>query len=280
LGAVKFRLITEKLFGWDDTAKTQLDWIRAKSKHQIFLLDAAQSVRPADLPSELLGELVRAARITNRHYPLATQMRVQAGSDYVAYVRRILGPANTGVPQPVTREDFDGYDFRMFDSVTEMREEIRRKDAEAGLSRMLAGYAWEWKTKNDKTAYDIEIDGLLLRWNSTQTDWIASPKSLEEVGSIHTVQGYDLNYAGVIIGPDLRYDADEGRLFVDRESYFDKKGKENNPVLGKTYTDDDLLRFVSNIYAVLLTRGIRGTYVYVCDPALRSYLQKFIPRSG
>jgi DUF2075 family protein len=91
------------------------------------------------------------------------------------------------------------------------------------------------------------------------------------------VQGYDLNYAGVIIGPDLRYDASERRLVVDRGSYFDTKGKENNDVLGKKYTDVDLLRFISNIYAVLLTRGILGTYVYVCDPALRAYLQEFIP---
>jgi DUF2075 family protein len=273
-----FRLITEKLFGSDDTTKTQLDWIRAKSKHQIFLLDAAQSVRPADVPPELLDELVSDARLAKRHYPLASQMRVRAGSDYVAYVRRILGTgADAGVPHAVSREDFDGYDFRMFASVAEMREEIRRKDAEAGLSRLLAGYAWEWKTKTDKTTYDIELDGCQLRWNSTQTDWIASPKSLEEVGSIHTVQGYDLNYAGVIIGPDLRYDAAESRFLFDRGSYFDKKGKENNSVSGKDYTDDELLRFVSNIYAVLLTRGIWGTYVYVCDPALRAYLQEFIP---
>jgi len=275
-----FRLITEKLFGSDDTTKTQLDWIQAKSKHQIFLLDAAQSVRPADVPPELLRDLVREAETARRHYPLASQMRVQAGSDYVAYVRRILDTATiNSVPQSVSPETFDGYEFRMFDSVAEMREEIRRKDADAGLSRLLAGYAWEWKTKTDKTAYDIEIDGYQLRWNSTQTDWIASLKSLEEVGSIHTVQGYDLNYAGVIIGPDLRYDALEGKAIVDRGSYFDKKGKENNPVLGKKYTDDDLLRFVRNIYSVLLTRGIRGTYVYVCDPALRAYLREFIPNS-
>jgi len=275
-----FRLITEKLFGSDDTTKTQLDWIQAKSKHQIFLLDAAQSVRPADVPPELLRDLVREAETARRHYPLASQMRVQAGSDYVAYVRRILDTATiNSVPQSVSSETFDGYEFRMFDSVAEMREEIRRKDADAGLSRLLAGYAWEWKTKTDKTAYDIEIDGCQLRWNSTQTDWIASLKSLEEVGSIHTVQGYDLNYAGVIIGPDLRYDALEGKAIVDRGSYFDKKGKENNPVLGKKYTDDDLLRFVRNIYSVLLTRGIRGTYVYVCDPALRAYLREFIPNS-
>jgi DUF2075 family protein len=276
-----FQLITEKLFGSDDPTKTQLDWIRAKSKHQIFLLDAAQSVRPADVPPELLDELVREAAITHRHYPLASQMRVKAGSDYVAYVRRILGTViSSDGPLPVTREAFEGYDFRIFDSLAEMRDEILRKDAEAGLSRLVAGYAWEWKTRNDKTAYDIELDGLQLRWNGTQTDWIASAKSLDEVGSIHTVQGYDLNYAGVIIGPDLRYDASEGKLFVDRASYFDTKGKENNPRLGKIYTDDDLLRFISNIYAVLLTRGIRGTYVYVCDPALRTYIKDFIPGAG
>ena len=84
----------------------------------------------------------------------------------------------------------------------------------------------------------------------------------------------------MIIGPDLRYDSVNGTLIVDRDSYFDTKGKENNDVLGKKYTDDDLLRFISNIYAVLLTRGIRGTYVYVCDPALRAYLRQFIPQQS
>jgi DUF2075 family protein len=276
----KFQTITEKLFGSDDASKTQLDWIRAKSDHQIFLLDAAQSIRPADVPPELLAELVRDARDAKRHYPLLSQMRVKAGSDYVTYVRRVLGTASaSGAPRPVARELFDGYDLRLFDSVAEMREEIRSKDAGSGLSRLVAGFAWEWKTKNDKTAWDMEFDDCRLRWNSVATDWIASPKSLDEVGSIHTVQGYDLNYAGVIIGPDLRYDAVNGRLFVDRGSYFDKAGKQNNRRLGKVYSDDDLLRFVSNIYAVLLTRGIRGTYVYACDSALREYLREFLPSS-
>ena len=271
----KFRDITERLFGSDDKTKTQLDWIRAKSRHQIFLLDAAQSVRPADLPSETLSVLVGEAKAANRNYPLLSQMRVQAGSDYVSYIRRILGSG-----APVAPEGFDGYGFRLFDNLAEMREEIQRKDAEVGLSRLLAGYAWPWKTKNDKTAFDIDLDGVQLRWNSKQVDWIASPKAIDEVGSIHTVQGYDLNYAGVIIGPDLRYDPVNGTLIVDRDSYFDTKGKENNDVLGKKYTDDDLLRFISNIYAVLLTRGILGTYVYVCDPALRAYLRQFIPQQS
>ncbi|WP_349898379.1 DNA/RNA helicase domain-containing protein [Parafrigoribacterium soli] len=274
----KFQDVTEKLFGADDKTKTQLDWIRAKSKHQIFLLDAAQSVRPADVPQALLEDMVFQAQRDHRYYPLLSQMRVQAGSDYVGYIRRIFGTAPAlGEPTPVAPETFDGYDFRMFDDVAEMRDQIHRKDAEGGLARMVAGYAWEWKTKNDKTAFDIQIDETQFRWNGTQVDWIASKGSLEEVGSIHTVQGYDLNYAGVIIGNDLRYDPLVKRLFIDRASYFDKKGKENNPALGKTYTDDDLLRFITNIYAVLLTRGIRGTYVYVCDPALRAHLKQFIP---
>jgi len=271
-----FSIITKKLFGTDDTTKTQLDWIKARSTHQIFLLDAAQSVRPADLPPEVLEKLVLQAKATRRHHPLLSQMRVQAGADYVAYIRRLLGTASAD-EKPLEHVTFEGYDFRMFDDIAAMRAEVHRMDSEAGLSRLLAGFAWPWRTKTDKTAHDIEIDGTQLRWNSTQTDWIASPKSIDEVGSIHTVQGYDLNYAGVIIGPDLRYDPVKRRVIVDRSSYFDKKGKENNRVLGKTYDDDDLLRFVSNIYAVLLTRGIRGTYIYVCDPALRTFLREYIP---
>jgi DUF2075 family protein len=271
----KFATITRELFGSDDTSKTQLDWIRAKSRHQIFLLDVAQSVRPADLPSELLSDLVADTHASGRHFQLRTQMRVQAGSDFVSYVRWILDPRPPSVPR--VRRDFGEYDFRAFDSVAHMRDEIFRRNAEVGLSRMVAGYAWEWKTKRDKNAFDIEIGQTRLRWNSTPTDWIASSNALEEVGSIHTVQGYDLNYVGVIIGLDLRFDPGRRRLFIDRDSYFDKKGKENNPALGRTYSDDDLLRFITQIYAVLMTRGIRGTYVYACDPGLREYLKAFIP---
>ncbi len=170
------------------------------------------------------------------------------------------------------RPDFGEYDLRFFDDLGEMERAIRDRNVEHGLARLVAGYAWDWKSKNDPAAFDIELDGVALRWNSTDKDWINSPQSIHEVGSIHTVQGYDLNYAGVIIGPDLRYDLASGELFVDRESYRDKKGKENNPLLGRVYTDDDLLQYIRNIYGVLLTRGMLGTYVYVCDPGLRVYV--------
>ncbi len=88
------------------------------------------------------------------------------------------------------------------------------------------------------------------------------------------MQGYDLNYAGVIIGPDLRRDPATGLICADREAYRDKKGKENTGHLKGAFTDDELLTFIRNIYGVLLTRGIRGTYVYVCDPALRERLRR------
>jgi DUF2075 family protein len=175
-------------------------------------------------------------------------------------------------PEP---QAFDNYDFRLFDNLGGLRTELAEREAQFGLARLLAGYAWNWNSKNDASAVDIEIDGIELQWNRTQKDWINSSTSVFEVGSIHTVQGYDLNYAGVIIGPDLRFDVDQQRIVFDRAHYFDKKGKENNPALGLVYTDEDLLKLVRNIYGVLLTRGMRGTYVYVCDEPLREYLRKF-----
>jgi len=272
----RFREITERLFGTDDTSKTQLDWLKRQSHHQIFLVDAAQSVRPADIPGAHLTDLLATSKLQRRYYPLTTQMRVKAGSDYVAFIRQVLDPNLTGVTS--SSDSFSGYDLRMFDDLAEMRKAIFVRDKEHGLSRLLAGFAWKWASKSDKAAFDIEIDGVHLRWNSTQVDWIASPGSLSEVGSIHTVQGYDLNYAGVIIGPDLRFDSGSRRLIFDRKSYADTKGKENNKALATKFTDEDLLQYVVNIYAVLLTRGIRGTYVYVVDPELRAFLSNYFPK--
>ncbi|WP_396656635.1 DNA/RNA helicase domain-containing protein [Microbacterium sp.] len=262
----RFRVINEKLFGKDDPSKTQLDWIRSQSLHQIYLLDTEQTVRPADLPADVLHSLVDEARRNQRRYPLASQMRVRAGADYVDYVRALLrGEAAIAPP------DFGDYDLRFFDNLAEMQREIRHRDNEYGLARLVAGYAWDWKSRRDKSAFDIELDGVRLRWNSQAKDWINSPRSVDEVGSIHTVQGYDLNYAGVIIGNDLRYNPLSRRIFIDRDSYRDSKGKENNKQRGIVYTDSDLLEFIRNIYGVLLTRGMRGTYLYVCDPDLRRY---------
>lgn len=270
----KYAEINRALFGADDPAITQLDWIRKQSRHVILLLDPQQTVRPADLPTEVTRSLLDGVARDGRLYALRSQMRIAADEDYVGYVRAVLGD-----DPPSTAQHFGGYDLRFFDDLGAMRREILMRNAEHGLARLVAGYAWDWRSRNDPAAFDIEIDGEQLRWNSTQRDWINSAGSEMEVGSIHTVQGYDLNYAGVIVGRDLRLDA-EGLITFDRAHYRDKKGMENNLKRGIAYSDDDMLAFVRNIYAVLLTRGILGTYLYVCDPALKRHLRQYFPSSG
>lgn len=264
----KFREINAALFGADHPKYTQLDWIRSQSKHQLLLVDGEQSVRPHDLSPALLSREIGAAEKNHRFFRLTTQMRVQAGADYVEFIRSTLRGEEPMLP------NLGDYDLRFFDDLGAMRAAIREKDADVGLSRLVAGYAWDWVTKRNPQAFDIELDGERMRWNGTDKDWINSPGSLEEVGSIHTVQGYDLNYAGVIIGPDLRVDTATGRIIADRDAYRDKKGKENTGHLKDAFSDDDLLVFIRNIYGVLLTRGMRGTYVYVCNPELRAVFEQ------
>lgn len=266
----EYRTITEKLFD-GDLSKTQLDWLQARSRHVIALLDSAQSVRPADIAPEAFTELIRAARQDSRHYPLHSQMRVAGGNDYIDFTRAVLSD-----DPPSTRPDFGDYELRFFDDFAEMVHAIRDRDAEYGLARLVAGYAWKWVSRKNRDLDDIVIDGIGFPWNRTTKDWINSATSLDEVGSIHTTQGYDLNYAGVIIGRDLRLDPETGRLTVDRDSYFDEKGKSDNKIGGRKTTDEDLLRYVRNIYRVLMTRGMRGTFVYVQDPELRKRFRQLI----
>ena len=265
----KFTKINEYLFGEDWSSITQLDWIRAQSRHQLYLIDSSQSVKPADVPKRVLDELTEDARSQGSFFRLSSQMRIQGGADYIDYVGRVLEGTQEAP------ESFGDYEIRFFDDAAAMRTAILDLDAELGLCRMVAGYAWPWISKDNPDAHDIVLDGIGMTWNRTASDWINSPTSAEEVGSIHTVQGYDLNYAGVIIGADLFLDPTTQKMAFSRDDYHDKKGKENNPRLGIVYTDDDLLDYVKNIYRVLLTRGIKGTFVYVVDPHLREYLRPF-----
>lgn len=279
-----FTEINERLFGEDSSEFTQLDWIRAQSKHSVLLMDANQSVRPADLPPEVIGEVIGEAKVSHHYFPLKSQMRVKAGADYVGFVRDLLAGRRS------ERPDLRDYEFALFDDVGAMEDRILARDRKYGLSRLAAGYAWTWESDPKKPGmksiplaqrpHDIVIGDHKWRWNSAEKDWINSPAALDEVGSIHTVQGYDLNYAGVIIGRDLRFDSGTGEIRFDRSHYRDKKGLENNRKRGIVYTDADIERYVKNVYAVLLTRGIRGTYVYVCDEGLREHLRGFVPSAS
>lgn len=258
--------INKKLFGSDDFKYTQLDWMVEQSNTQVLLVDPDQSIKPLDLPRSVIDKVIDDAKLSNTYFKLHSQLRVSAGQDYVEFIQRLL------TENPMPNPGFGNYDLRFFDSFTEMRDIILQKNEELGLCRILAGYAWKWLSKKDPKSPDIEIEGLKLFWNQTDKDWINSKNSELEVGSIHTVQGYDLNYAGVVIGNDIGFDPVSNRIVFHRENYFDSKGALNNLVQGITYSDDDILQFVTNIYRVLLTRGIKGTFIYVCNPELRKLL--------
>lgn len=246
-----------------DKNGTQLDWIMKSSKHQIFFYDENQSVKPADIRPEDFKKL------NTKKYELNSQMRVEAGEEYIKFIEDIF---DLRIPENI---NFPNYDFKIFSNIEEMVNEIKIKDEKHKLARVVAGYAWPWHTnpKKKKTQnYDIEIDDFKLVWNSTAQDWVNSPNAINEVGCIHTVQGYDLNYVGVIIGPELSFDYLNNKFKVNREKYFDINGRNG-------VTDpNELERYIINIYKTLLTRGIKGTYIYVVDKNLREYFNRIISK--
>lgn len=252
---------------------TELDWILLKSKHQILFYDRNQSIKPTDVRNERFEEL--RSRINNHSYFISVQMRcLLGGNEYVSYVKKLFSN-----DPPIEKQVFKDYEFKIFDDVNEMVEAIKQKDKEIGLSRTIAGFAWAWMTKkgkapksnavNSNQSYDIDIDGHQYIWNTKAKDWINSPNSVNEIGSIHTTQGFDLNYTGLIIGKDLRHDKVNKKIYVDRSNYYDVKGK-------NTTSDEELLNYVFNIYSTMCLRGMRGTYLYICDEDLREYFKRYI----
>lgn len=260
---------------------TELDWIRLQSKYQVFLYDEEQSIKPTDIDKE---KIIDIENENNTHkYSLRTQLRCLLGGDeYIEYVKELF--SNN---PPKDRKRFKEYEFKMFDDVDEMINNIKSKNNVFGLCRNVAGYAWKWNSKGQKlpmhmtkkelekikenNVYDIEIDNHRYIWNTQATDWINSENSINEIGSIHTTQGFDLNYTGLIIGNELKYDDKNNKIYVDRKEYYDVKGK-------SATSDEELLNYILHIYSTMCTRGMRGTYIYVCDSKLRKYLSKYIDK--
>ncbi|MCD4756467.1 DUF2075 domain-containing protein [bacterium] len=237
----------------------QLDWIKKSSNHQVLFYDSKQSIKPSDIRSTDFNEYNFIS------HTLVSQMRIEGGEDYLEYVHNLF---NHSIQ---TKIKFYNYDFKIFNNIHEMVDLIHQKEKEVGLARVVSGYAWEWVTKNDDSLdYDIKIDGLKLKWNSVTQDWVNSKNSVNEVGCIHTIQGYDLNYTGVIIGPEFIYDWDSEEFKVDKKQYKDKTGKRG------IENEEELLLYIKNIYKTLMTRGIKGTYLYIANIGLRKYLGQYI----
>jgi DUF2075 family protein/DNA replication protein DnaC/SOS-response transcriptional repressor LexA len=250
-----------------DNNGTELDWIIANSKHQIFFYDAAQSVKPSDVPQSKYEALLNKPSTVKLE--LKSQMRINAGSDYITFVDNLL---NCRLDETDIKFEPLNYELRVFESFKELHSELTKKEDEFKLCRLIAGYAWPWVSRNDNPEqdYDIEIEGLKFTWNKTDKDWISTKNSFREIGCIHTTQGYDLNYVGVIFGKEIIYNPLLKRIEIISKNYFDRNGK-----AGIT-NHEDLKAFIINIYKTIMYRGIKGTYIYACDENLRKYLQDSI----
>lgn len=221
---------------------------------------------------------------------LTSQMRMDAHKDTVEWVRNFV---DNGIVKPIPK-DSKGYDLRVFDDPTVMWQEIKRRadrDTDRGLSRMLATFDWTYssspKGENGET-WNVEIDDFSLPWNmETKLDraqkrkvkglsWAEQEHTINEVGSTFTIQGSDLNYAGVILGPSVKWR--DGQVVVDPAASKNTSAKNRRTMSDgtKTHVSEQLLK---NEINVLMTRGVHGLYIYAVDEALREALMKAAGKS-
>ena len=247
------------------TEADELDWILKQTDCAVLFYDSMQVVGPSGIDFERFNKKMDGAlqKRMIAYFTLLTQMRVQGGNDYIDFVRSIL--AGNCSRKYVS----DKYSLEMYSDFRKFERDMYEKESEAGLSRMLAGYAWPWISKKNKSRKDIEIQGVSRMWNHCTEGWVHTKEAIDEVGCIHSIQGYDLNYAFVILGKDIGYDKVNRKIIVRPENYYDQNGK-------RTAEYQELLEYITNIYYVLMTRGIKGTYLYVCDDDLREYLSQYI----
>jgi len=247
------------------TESDELDWIMQQCDCPILFYDKMQVVGPSGINIERFDEKMKLEQ--NRrlvtYYSLLTQMRVNGGNDYINLVNSILsGKCNQ-------QACLKNYDFKVMSDFNRFNNLQQKLEDEFTLSRMIAGYAWEWKSKKDKSLYDMELDGVKKQWNYRLENWVLSEGADKQVGCIHTIQGFDLNYGFVIMGNEIGYDPESKEIIVRPENYYDQNGR-------KTASKEELLEYIKHIYYVLMTRGIKGTYLYICDDNLRKYVSSII----
>lgn len=259
-----FDVACEKL-GFNKDICSELDWVLKQSNQAILFYDENQSIKPSDARKEDFDKL-KATKSTKVEY-LKSQFRVKGGNGYVRYIDNLL---NTKLE--VTEKIFNAkdYEFVLFDKIEDMVREIKLRDKESGLARLIAGYSWKWDSRKEGVDFDIKIENTSLKWNSVAKDFINSPNAINEVACIHTTQGYDLNYSGVIFGNEITYDKEKDEIIILKENYHDTAGK-------SSITDpEELKNFIINIYKTIMLRGIKGTYIYACDKDLREYFAEHI----
>ncbi|MDD3790979.1 MAG: DUF2075 domain-containing protein [Sphaerochaetaceae bacterium] len=244
------------------------------SRCSVFFIDEAQKVTASDYGT--VDNIKKWAREFNAKIyeeELVSQFRCNGSDGYLAWIDNTLGIRAT---ENDDLEDID-YDFRIFDSPTELYEEIVERNKEDGKARLLAGYCWNWISKKDKTLNDIVIGDFAMQWNlADDSTYAITENSIEQIGCIHTSQGLEFSYVGVIIGDDLRFK--NGEVITD----FNKRAKTDSSLDGlkgparknDDYSLAEIDKIIRNTYRTLMTRGMKGCYVYCTDRNLAEHLRK------
>lgn len=276
--------LNEKSGMYRNKGENQIKEIIAASKVSVFFIDEDQIVTTSDIGS--VDEIKKWARKCGSRLfrleggedtlKLTSQFRCNGSEGYISFLNDLLEISSTA-----NYDGFDGdYEIRVYEDVCQMREDLRQKNLINNKARMVAGYCYPWPSKNsnDPSIYDIELEGSFrARWNFNSTDtWAIDSDSFDQVGCIHTAQGLEFDYVGVIIGLDLRYE--NGHVITDPS----KRAKSDQSLRGLKKRPNPGLadRIVRNTYKVLLTRGQKGCYIYCQDPVLRNYLKKRMEKTN
>ena len=244
----------------------------------VFFIDESQRVTMDDIGSvEEIEKYARAEGAEVHHMELLSQFRCNGSNGYLAWVDNLLEIRETA---NYDLEDID-FDIRLFDDPEDVLKLVIEKNRLSNRARVLAGYCWNWPTKyrKDTHYHDIKIGDFEISWNLDDGQAFATAEnSVNEAGCIHTTQGLEFDYVGVIIGDDLRYENGHivtdftKRATTDKSLSGIKKLYKENPRMAEKRADE----IIKNTYRTLMTRGMKGCYVYCTDAGLRHYLSQRI----
>lgn len=275
---------------WTPAAKRtdlpQIDTIIRAAKVSVFFIDDRQAIRGVEIgSSQMIKEAAARWGATVQECELKSQFRCNGSDNYLNWIEEVL--YNKPIDSKFNSNDFD---FQIFDTPQEMYNRLVEQDNKPGqTARIMAGFCWPWSDRvvNGDLVKDVHIGEFAMPWETKDGvdfrqlspdhnypkwyEWAYLPKGIEQVGCIYTAQGFEFDYAGVIIGPDLKYSPIEQKIITDKSAC--KDPVLNRTVREATMTYDD---YVRNIYRVLLSRGMKGCYVYICDPYLREYMKNLL----
>jgi hypothetical protein len=260
--------LNEKSGLYQNLGDNQIKELISAASCSIFFIDEDQRVTLKDIgrKSEIERWAIELGAAVS-HAKLESQFRCSGSDGYLAWLDDVLGV------HPIANESFDhgSFDFRIVDSPSALREMIRAANKENNRARMVAGYCWNWVSKKRPQEYDIMMPehGFQARWNlsSDGSLWIVAPESVEEVGCIHTSQGLEVDYVGVIVGPDFIVRGGEVVTVPERRARSDKSlsGYKTRLKAGDEDVIDEADKVIKNTYRTLMTRGMKGCYVYFTD---------------